>query len=414
MLNDLLGKNCRTRTRPLSSGRSGDHWDRSRILVVDPVLASRVELAEAVSRPGLVVVTASSAAQAHQRLAEEAISLVLVDHSLGERAGLEFLTHLRAMHPETRRALVTDLQDLEAIQARLEAADLAFIVRKPWETSALREQVAKALDRDLPSPASGGAGPRSIYPGIDTGLGQDIHRGAVTPSRRELLVCGLLAGLNACDSSEALMRLVHTELSQSLHLKQSAWLDCGRQRIRALCGEEGVPAPPNEESETLPQTLRTALEKVKTGLSGRRFEIEAEDPRLSERTHEVVAYRFTPSHGAPLVLALELPRRFSEEALFVLARIRSGLVMALRRIRQAEIRTEERMRRARRVSSALRQPAGSLASEIDRLRAEAERAGLPKEWLDRVASESERVVRAVRAVEVEIESVPPSDTAGSF
>ena len=47
-------------------------------------------------------------------------------------------------------------------------------------------------------------------------------------------------------------------------------------------------------------------------------------------------------------------------------------------------------------------PVGALTHAIDRLRGEAARAGMSSEWVDRVSSESERVVRAMEQLEGEI------------
>lgn len=57
---------------------------------------------------------------------------------------------------------------------------------------------------------------------------------------------------------------------------------------------------------------------------------------------------------------------------------------------------------AKRVSEELRTPVGALTHAIDRLRGEVERAGMSTEWVDRVSSESERVVRVVEHLESEM------------
>lgn len=86
----------------------------------------------------------------------------------------------------------------------------------------------------------------------------------------------------------------------------------------------------------------------------------------------------------------------------VLRDIQSGLQRAVRQIREAEARALAARRLARRVSEDLRTPVGALSHAIDRLRGEALRAGLSTEWVDRVSSESARLVRVVELFEDEI------------
>jgi signal transduction histidine kinase len=76
--------------------------------------------------------------------------------------------------------------------------------------------------------------------------------------------------------------------------------------------------------------------------------------------------------------------------------------MAFERIREAHQRAAAARDLARRVSEELRTPVGALSHAIDRLRGEAERAGISIEWMDRVSSESERVVRVVEHFEGEM------------
>ncbi len=93
--------------------------------------------------------------------------------------------------------------------------------------------------------------------------------------------------------------------------------------------------------------------------------------------------------------------------------LQTGLQMAMRRIRDAEARAVSARRLAHRVSEELKTPVGALTHAIDHLRGEAERLGLDSEWVERVTSESQRVVRAMQHVEDELrqKSVPQASTS---
>lgn len=96
----------------------------------------------------------------------------------------------------------------------------------------------------------------------------------------------------------------------------------------------------------------------------------------------------------------------------MLRELQVGLQMAFGRICDAEARAVAAYEPARRVSEELRTPVGALTHAIDRLRGEAERAGLSTEWVDRASSESERVVRVVEHLNDEMfaSSAAPGST----
>ncbi|HEB89395.1 MAG TPA: hypothetical protein ENI85_07475 [Deltaproteobacteria bacterium] len=81
--------------------------------------------------------------------------------------------------------------------------------------------------------------------------------------------------------------------------------------------------------------------------------------------------------------------------LAILRELQSALEMTFLRICQADERADAARRLATRVSEQLRTPVGALTHAVDQLRGEAERVGLPSEWVERVSSESERVARVV-------------------
>ena len=103
-----------------------------------------------------------------------------------------------------------------------------------------------------------------------------------------------------------------------------------------------------------------------------------------------------------LTLVMEIAPERINEALGLLGAVRGGLGMALHRIHQESDRAHAARRLARRVSDELRSPVGALTNAIAGLRSEAERAGMAADWVDRVSSESERVLRAVKNVEQEM------------
>lgn len=415
MLNDQPGRIFPPNGGSRQTRRSSNRMRPTRIVVLDPVLASRVELTQAISLPGFVVDSTSSVVQAECLLEEHDVSLVLVDHNIGERGGLEVLTALRERFPDVQRALVTDLQDLEAIRPLLEAARLAFIVRKPWDAETLRRTIHLALDEEpdwtgwrsmtMDDAEVSASRARAALPGR--------ARGSVRmPPRRDLLVRGLLAGLNACDDEVGLFRLVHSELASSFETVRSLWLDEKNDRAfsfnadQSEWGERAWAGVSTDDRQILAAARHVA--------AGAQLEISSDLTRRLRSDAALVGSSLHDQGERLMTLVLEIPATAANEALAVMGAIRSGLALALRRIHQAEARAEAARRLARRVSDELRSPLAELTSAVASLRSEAARAGMSADWVDRVTSESERIVRAVQTVEHEMRVEPPSGSSSSF
>lgn len=413
MLNDQPGKSFPPDAESRRTRRSSFRWNTSRIVIVDPILASRVELAQAISQPGFFVESASSAQQTVRLLNEHEVSLVIVDHDLDQRQGLEFLTELRRSHPQTRRALVTDLQDLEAIRPLLDIADLCFIVRKPWDPATLRETVCAGLDanrniaawRELP--VSNVTGELSQFD--PTGPSDRIS--SERPGG-ELLVRGLLAGLNACENETSLFRFVHDELTVAFGPVQTFWLSEKTPRVVSFRADERIAS--ESDLEGLEPQIRRALTAAKLVSGGARLGASTDERSALIRDRAIIGFSVHESGERMLTMAMAIPTAGADESLAVLGALHSGLGMALRRIHQTTERAEAAQRLARRVSNELRSPVGALTSAIAGLRSEAEKAGMPADWFDRLTSESERVIRAVRTVEHEMSVESQEGPTGSF
>ncbi|MEZ4354602.1 MAG: response regulator [Myxococcota bacterium] len=392
MLNDEAGKNCRIgrAARPGPRGEAGR--GSACILVVDPVVGSRLAIAEAVSVPGVTVETASSERDARARMRRRAYALVLVEQDLGSMDGLDLLVELRSSHPETDRALVTTRLGVDATRGAIERAGLAFVVHKPWSPASLRATVREVLGgrpdfatwSRLPTrrPKSGPTEP-SESP-------RDLGR------QHEIIVRGLLAGFNSCEFESEVYELLHAELSESLGVERWLWLNEERDLAMRIAGDWPI-------EEALPSASLSERERMLLARARRSFRITRLEATGAGRDGLVclgLAIRVAGRRAASGLVWLEA--RSASVFAAMLRELQAGLEMAFRRIREAQVRAEAARRLARRVSEELRTPVGALTHAIDRLRGEAERAGLPPEWVDRVSSESRRVVEAVEHLEGEM------------
>ena len=398
MFNDQAGKNFQGDLTDRSFERDDAGRDAVKVLVVDPVLGSRFSLLRAASQPGFRVDACASASEAKDHLARNEYALVIADEHLVDAEGLDFLEEAQSLSPETARALVTSDTRLEGKRAAIERAALVFLLSKPWDMEGLRRTL-RELFGTLGSFAGWDHVDSLRAPGRDQG-------DAVTEQvgRRERVLRGVLAGLNSCCRESEVFELLHAELSQTFGRMRWLWVDEGSRIALRLAGDWAI-------DESIELDRLTVSEKGALHLARR-------NARISRLDGAQGADQAVRDGEACIGLGLRVAdhrlwtglvwtdRGNAAELVQVLRESTGGLQLAVQRIREADARSQEARELARRVSEELRMPVGALTHAVDVLRGEAERAGLPVEWMERISSESERVARAVEHLEGEMLRTP--------
>ncbi len=218
MLNDDPGKSFRDRSAPRQDKRGAKVDPSACILIVDPVLGSRFSLAQAVAHPGYVVKAASTVEEALSHLDRGDVSLIIVDQKLTEGDGIEFLVEVRGRYPSTDRALVTASEGVAFIRGAIQRAGLSFLVSKPWSPTSLRKTVREVLGGNVEYEGWNSAVAAGHAIPYERGLESEPQ----LPEREhEILLRGLLAGLNSCEFEAEVFELLHTELA--IPFRVSEW-----------------------------------------------------------------------------------------------------------------------------------------------------------------------------------------------
>ncbi|MDB5524739.1 MAG: response regulator [Rhizobium sp.] len=117
------------------------------VLVVDDSKLARIVAGKVIAalQPDWQRIEASSAVQAHELMATEAIDLAVLDFNMPDKDGLELAAELRASHPNMPIAIITaNIQDEIIARAR----DLnATFVGKPVTEEALKAFLSGAALR---------------------------------------------------------------------------------------------------------------------------------------------------------------------------------------------------------------------------------------------------------------------------
>ncbi|MCR9096835.1 MAG: response regulator [bacterium] len=118
------------------------------VLLVDDEPGVLSALRRTLRREGLAIETATNGTEALDRVRTGApVDLVISDHKMPGRTGVELLTTIRAESPGTARILLSGWTS-EIDPAELRAADCAAVLSKPWDDEELKTGIQAALGRD--------------------------------------------------------------------------------------------------------------------------------------------------------------------------------------------------------------------------------------------------------------------------
>ncbi|HQI00464.1 MAG TPA: response regulator [Deltaproteobacteria bacterium] len=107
-----------------------------------------LEIAEAMfEQQGIRILTARNGEEALEKIESSEIAVIVSDHHMPGMMGLDLLSRIKVISPDTVKILMTGFADLEtAIEAINRVEVFRFIV-KPWENTQLVELVMDALKR---------------------------------------------------------------------------------------------------------------------------------------------------------------------------------------------------------------------------------------------------------------------------
>ena len=91
------------------------------------------------------VLLATTAEEAWQLLASNAVHVFIADQRMPDVSGSEILRQVRERYPTIRRMLVTAYADLQAVVDALNQGGVCFYIQKPWEEDTIRRAVANAF-----------------------------------------------------------------------------------------------------------------------------------------------------------------------------------------------------------------------------------------------------------------------------
>ncbi len=115
------------------------------ILLVDDELIVLSALEEILTLYGYRVLTAGSAREGFELLANNRVAVVISDYNMPDMNGNEFLCRIREIHPRTVRILITGQGNMETVTDAINKGAIFKFISKPLSCNFLRDTVDEAV-----------------------------------------------------------------------------------------------------------------------------------------------------------------------------------------------------------------------------------------------------------------------------
>lgn len=123
---------------------------RHTILFVDDEESILSSLLRLFRKEDYEIFTATGGREGLKIIEENEISLIISDHRMPVMTGVEFLSEVKEISPDTIRIMLTGYADLEAAVAAINKGEVYRFISKPWNDEELLLTVRQSIEyRDL-------------------------------------------------------------------------------------------------------------------------------------------------------------------------------------------------------------------------------------------------------------------------
>lgn len=117
------------------------------LLLVDDEENVQMSLKRILRREGYTILTASSAEQALEVMAQNHVSVVLSDQRMPGMSGVEFLRRVKIMYPDAVRMILSGYTEVGTLTDAINKGEIYQFITKPWENEALIALIREAFVR---------------------------------------------------------------------------------------------------------------------------------------------------------------------------------------------------------------------------------------------------------------------------
>ena len=115
------------------------------VLLVDDEPNVLSSLKRLLRRDGYKILTAETADEAFELLAQYPVNVIISDQRMRHMNGTELLNHVKSMYPEIVRIVLSGYMDLASVTAAINQGQIYKFLTKPWDDKELRQVVRDAI-----------------------------------------------------------------------------------------------------------------------------------------------------------------------------------------------------------------------------------------------------------------------------
>lgn len=117
------------------------------LLLVDDEESITSALVRSLRRDGYTFLRANSGKEGLEFLAQHQVGVIISDQRMPGMTGTEFLGHVKELHPDTVRIVLSGYTELNSVTDAINRGAVYKFLTKPWEDDLLRANVTEAFQR---------------------------------------------------------------------------------------------------------------------------------------------------------------------------------------------------------------------------------------------------------------------------
>lgn len=126
------------------STQSDENGQKTLLLLDDEANIIKA-LSRTLRRDGYRILSTTSVKEAFSLLAENDVQVIISDQRMPEMSGTEFLSQVKAIHPDTVRIVLSGYTDLKSVTDAINQGAIYKFLTKPWDDDQIREHVRQAF-----------------------------------------------------------------------------------------------------------------------------------------------------------------------------------------------------------------------------------------------------------------------------
>src|SRR5690554_5148178 len=126
------------------SGQAPAKGEKTLLLLDDEANILRA-LTRVLRKDGYRILSTTSVNEAFSLLAENEVQVIISDQRMPEMSGTDFLSEVKAIHPDTVRIVLSGYTDLKSVTEAINQGAIYKFLTKPWDDQQIRDHIKQAF-----------------------------------------------------------------------------------------------------------------------------------------------------------------------------------------------------------------------------------------------------------------------------